>query len=423
MHLFAGRTWAMAAALGLAAAAVRADEPARKDEPAPQDGPAVAAASAKDGFTIQSEDGAFKLRIGGYAQADARFYLGDESEDAVDTFVLRRVRPGLSGTLARNFDFALVADFGGGTATVQDAFLDSRFHPAFRVKVGKFKPPVGLERLGSATALLFVERALPTNLVPNREVGLQVHGELGGGTVAYQAGLFNGALDGSSNDGDVNDAKDLEGRLFVQPFRNGASSALKGLGLGIAGTTGKEDGAVPVYRSAGLLTIFSYATGVVADGTRTRLAPQGSYQAGPLRLLGEWTEVKQRLRNAQGATLEARHRAWQAAAAFVLTGEAAVGYVVTPARPFDPSHGGWGALEVAARYDGLDTDPDVFAGFAEATQSVRRARSWGVGLNWYLNRNVKYVVSYHHTTFEGGAAGGGDRPSENALQLRTQVGF
>lgn len=422
MDIIETRTWAVAAVLALAAAAAGAQEPARTDEPPAKEGPPAVTATARDGFTIQSEDGSFKLKIGGYVQADARFYLGDDDGDGLDTFLVRRARPIVSGTIARHFDFTITPDFGGGTASLQDAFLDARFSPAFRLKVGKFKPPVGLERLGSATTLLFVERGLPTDLVPNREVGLQVHGELGGGTLAYQAGLFNGVVDGGSNDGDVNDAKDLEGRLFLVPFKNGAA-ALRGLGVGIAGTTGTQAGVLPTYRSLGQLAFFTYATGVAADGARRRLAPQASYQAGPFRLLGEWTRVTQRLRNSGGDSLEARHRAWQAAAAFVLSGEAPAGGVVTPKKPFDPAQGGWGALELAVRYNRFDVDGDVFAGFADASRSARAATAWSVGVSWYLTRNVKYVASLDHTTYEGGAGGGGDRHAEDALLLRTQVSF
>ena len=37
---------------------------------------------------------------------------------------------------------------------------------------GKFKVPVGLERLESATDIRFIERGFPTSLVPNRDLGV-----------------------------------------------------------------------------------------------------------------------------------------------------------------------------------------------------------------------------------------------------------
>ena len=68
----------------------------------------------------------------------------------------------------------------------------------------------------------------------------------------------------------------------------------------------------------------------------------------------------------------------------------------------------------------------AFAGgadsFADPLASASQADSWGIGVNWYLNENVKWLLDYEHTTFEGGAATG-DRADEDAVQLRLAVGF
>jgi phosphate-selective porin OprO/OprP len=386
---------------------------------APETPPRVSA--NKDGFVIQSDDGAFRLRISGYAQGDGRFYLDDEDDLGTSTFLLRRVRPIVSGTLGRIFEFNITPDFGGGTPALQDAYLDARPSAKLRLRVGKFKAPVGLERLQSATALFFVERGFTSVLTPNREVGVQVHGELGGGVAAYALGVFDGAPDGGSVDVDSNDAKDVAGRLFLQPFRKSASPSLQGIGVGIAATTGEQEGALPSFRSPGQLTIFSYATGVAADGTRTRFVPQASYAAGPLRLLGEYVRSSQDVRRGSDA-FRVSNEAWQVAATFLLTGEAAVGGVVSPRRPFGEDKGR-GAFEVAARYTELDVDDAVFThGLADRARSARKARAVAFGLNWYATKNVKYVANYERTQFDGGRAGG-DRKTENALLFRAQLAF
>jgi phosphate-selective porin OprO/OprP len=61
--------------------------------------------------------------------------------------------------------------------------------------------------------------------------------------------------------------------------------------------------------------------------------------------------------------------------------------------------------------------------FADPAVSASEADSYGIGLNWYLNENVKWLLDYEHTTFEGGAAAGADRRDEDAYQLRLAVGF
>src|SRR5262245_460393 len=47
----------------------------------------------KDGFLIQSADNAFKLKLGLYTQADARFFLNDAQDRNTSQFLFRRVRP------------------------------------------------------------------------------------------------------------------------------------------------------------------------------------------------------------------------------------------------------------------------------------------------------------------------------------------
>ena len=46
-----------------------------------------------------------------------------------------------------------------------------------------------------------------------------------------------------------------------------------------------------------------------------------------------------------------------------------------------------------------------------------------IAVNWYLTKQVKVSVNYEHTTFEGGAADGGDRPSEDFVVTRFQHAF
>ncbi len=377
---------------------------------------------ASDGFTLQSESGDYRLRIGGYVHGDARFYADDAAGLGSDTFLLRRARPVLQGTLARRFDFYVMTDFGGGVAVVQDAYLDARVSPLLRVRVGKFKAPVGLERLQSATNLLFVERALPTSIAPNRDIGLQLHGEVAAGLLGWALAVQNGVADGASGDTDSNDGKDVAGRAFVQPFRKTAQ-ALQGLGLGVAGQVGKQGAVTPTaYRSPGQLVFFSYSSGVTVDGTRSRLSPQGWFYAGPFGLLGEYVvSSSPLLRGAERGRI--RNEAWQVAASFFLTGEKAGFQPVRPRQPLDPGHGGWGSLELVARAHRLSIGADAFTlGFADAAKSAHQATAWGVGLNWLLNRNVKYVLDYEQTSFRGGAASG-DRPTEHALLLRAQVLF
>jgi phosphate-selective porin OprO/OprP len=411
----------LAGALILLGTATAQEKP--KEEPTPAEKPKeapVRASAGADGFVIQSGDGDYRLRIGGYAQGDGRFFLSDDDQVATNTFLLRRVRLVIHGTLAKRFDVYLVPDFGGGTTVIQDAYLDSRFRTAFRVRAGKFKTPFGLERLQSGSNLLFVERAFPTSIAPSRDVGLQVHGELADGILAYAAAVLDGVPDGGSVDTDTNDGKDVAVRAFALPLKQRKDGPQ--VGLGIAATFGKQEGPPPSYRTPGQLSFFSYATGVTASGSRDRISPQAYFYAGRFGLLGEYARSKQRLlRGVDRFT--ATNDAWQVAASVFLTGEKAGWTAAKPTKPFDPSKGQWGALELAARAHALDVDNAVFSNaLADPVRSASKAEAWAVGLNWCLNHNVRYVVNFEQTRFDGGRVGG-DRRNENAILLRAQVLF
>ena len=382
------------------------------------------ATAGKDGFALKSADGNFQLKIRGYTQLDGRFFREDDQRPANDTFLLRRIRPNIEGTVFKIFDFRIMPDFAQGQTTLFDGYLEGRFSPAFKVRAGKFKPPVGLERLQSATDTFFVERAYPTALVPSRDVGIQISGDVAGGGLNYAVGYFNGVPDGvNGGDVDAEDDKDVAARLFF---------TRKGLGIGIAASQGSTTGSLtatglPAYRTPGQQTFFSYRTDgtapntAFADGDRTRLSPQGYLYIGQFGLLAELVQSSQEVR--RGTVVEElENEAWQVAASWVLTGGEPSFRGVNPKTVFDPAANTWGAFELVARISSLEVDDDAFPLFANPASAASAADSIGLGFNWYLNRNLKVMLDYERTEFEGGAATG-DREDENVLFSRFQIAF
>ncbi len=96
---------------------------------------------------------------------------------------------------------------------------------------------------------------------------------------------------------------------------------------------------------------------------------------------------------------------------------------VTVIAPFEPSKGTWGALELAARYNALLLDEDSFPTYANPNRSARKARAWGAVANWHWSRNIKLSLAFEQTHYEGGAASGADRNTENTLFQRVQAAF
>ena len=394
---------------------------------------AVVAKAGKDGFSLSSADKAFQLKIRGYVQADGRFYLNDEQDKVSDTFLLRRVRPIFDVTTYSDFAYRFAPDFGGSSPTIQDAYADYLANPAFNVRGGKFKVPFCLEFLQTDCEMFFGERGLPNQLSPNRDVGVEAYGSAVSGAVTYAVGVFDGAADGGNTDTDNNDEKDLAARLFLHPFRVTDLAALQNLGVGMAATLGNERGtaassSLPTLKTSGQQAFFSYKSSTNANGTayangnHVRLSPQAYYYAGPFGLLAEYVRSSQDVADGKNnATLD--NTAWQVQAGVVLTGEKASYNDVTPRANFAPSKGTWGAFELVGRYGELTVDNAAFATFADSAKSASAAKTWAIGLNWYLSRSVKLLLDYDQTAFTGGAAKGADQPDEKLLLCRAQFTF
>ncbi len=410
------------------------------------------------GFSFGSADGNFSLQFKGVLQVDSRSFFDDGGINGNDGFLIRRARPVLQGTVYHDFDFLFVPDFGTGsnggnsgsqpTPQIYDAYLNYRYKPELQLRVGKFKSPVGLEQLVVDVDTLFNERALPTGLTPNRDLGFELWGDIADGVVSYAAGVFNGAGDArNSSLSDLEDNKEFAGRIFIRPFKKLALPALQGFGFGLGGSYGKPSaaaalpattgGTLPGYATDGQQQFFAYnptnKAVVVANGEHWRLSPQGYYYYGPFGLLGEYVISDQRVSRTVTAPLTSarlEHTGWEITGSWILTGEeAAYKGGVVPRQPFNPLEGRWGALQVVGRYAELDIDKGTFPLFADSTTSAHSAASWSAGLNWYLNRNVVVKTSFSHTTFGGGGGAGTTAPAivtrqpENVLFTRVQLAF
>ena len=381
------------------------------------------------GLGVKSADGLFSYRLRGLLQVDSRWFLGDDDLDDKDSFLLRRARPMLEATVLEIVDLRLVPDFGEGDVDIDDAVIDVRSWSWLKLRLGKFKPPIGLERLQSDADMPLLERGLTSNLSPSRDVGAQLFGELLAGIVHYEIGVFNGAVDNASDDTDKNHAKDFAGRVFVQPFAT--ATWLGTLGLGVSLSTGKQSGTtsapdLPTYKSAGQNAFFNYLTSssdpngtVIADGRRSRLNPELYYYLGGAGLLVEYIANRQNVSKGSDAA-DLTHHAWQATLSFALGGKTCFDGV-TPTHSYKSSPGGWGAAELAGRISYLKLDDDTFPTYADDATTPREATGYGVALSWHPSRNARIAVQYERTNYDG--APSPTRTHEDALITRGQVTF
>jgi len=389
-------------------------------------------------FALKSADAAYTLRFYGLLQADSRWFINDGVlSDRADTFLIRRFRPGMGGTLFNFSDFRFTPDLAGGTAAVFDAYVDLHPFPELRLRVGKFKPPLGLERLQGDASLEFLERALSQNLTPQRDVGASLWGDIAGGIVRYDLGIFNGATDNTNPDIDSNHAKDFVGRLLIQPFKTEALKSYGSLGVHFAVSTGNRLGTptatqLPTFRSGGQQAIFSYLAPANADGVafahhrETRINPAIFYYFGSLGFLAEYVQAHQQIQKGNPITT-LTNRAGHATLSYAFNALNSLEGAV-PLTRFDPAKGTWGALEVALRVNYLKISDAAFDfQLASETASIRRAVAEAVALTWIPSLTTRLAVSYELTSFKGGAATPdkkvADRKTEHVIITRAQVNF
>lgn len=408
---------------------------------AAKESPVKLTANAKDGFSVASPDGAYRLRVGGLAQLEGRFFIQDDELPFANTFSFSKVRPYFEGTVAQYFDYRVVLDLVTSPAMVE-ALVTANFDPRIKATAGRFKVPFGLETLQSDAATGMISRGLPSALCPSRDVGLQIGGELWGGVVSYAAGIFNGPVDGASNSTDTNDGKDGFARVYATPFKSSDQVFIQGLSLGFAGSYGYENDVtnaagtavtstnLPSYRTVGGNTFFSYAaptgtpiaTTARADGERLRFSPQLYWSIAAFDVLTEYVATTQHVAMGTTADDNITNTAWQVAVGYVITGEKASFKGVTPGNSVGTD--GWGAWQVVARFGVIEIDDTAFDnGYASRTSSASSATNVGVGMNWYLNRNLKLMLNYDRVVFEDGAAGNDDRETEQVIQSRIQFVF
>ncbi len=444
-----------------------------------------------DGFRVTSTDKKHQLRIGGTLQTDYRTFLGSNANvwtpastgyyapAGPDSIFLRQGRIILDGYVYNDLYFKIMADFAQTSNTANllpDAYLDYNYHPAASLLVGKFKPSISLERLQGDADTVFLERSFASNLAPNRDAGIQIHGAFSApgykaeraagpidskNTFTYQVGITDGTGDSGNSYGNgvpPNNStstsfasdKEFDGRVFAQPFQHTRFSWLEGLGLGIAGSfSDPNHQAINAQRTLlGQSQFIDYTstnatagtTGTItANGPAHRIYPQAFWYAGPFGLMGEYVASTQTLNggslaaNSKYNNISQTNKAAQFQVSYVVTGEDNSFTGIKPMRSFDPLKGSWGALQLAARWSELTIDSDTFK-LLDPTKSASKATAGTFGANWFLNKNALIRLDYENVSFNGGAGtktGSGastlyhitNRPTEQIFSTRFQLAF
>jgi phosphate-selective porin OprO/OprP len=392
----------------------------------PEETPLTAGFDGSHAF-IRSQDGAFELAFGGRVQLDYRAYsregkADDPSERATppNTFLLRRARLEVDGTLYKDeenperdlyFQFKVQADFADEESTLlRDGFVNVHVRDDIQVMAGQFKAPFSQEELSSSRFIDFVERSMLNNLAPSRSPGVMVWGKTAKGILQYAASLQNDRGELGLNR-DASAGPDLFGRVRLSPFGSGAFQKFS-IG-GAFGAGERQNETLIIGRTSSRSVVFF--SRVPLNGHLVRRNFEGAWYWNNVGVEAEFDGARaQRLGLGEGGVdlpdLDAK--GFMAQGMFILTGENKGDDSITPNKPLH--EGGPGAWELAFRYGRFEVDDGV--------NVSNLAQTYTFGVNWWLNKFMRYQSNFVFESFRRPPAGFADA-SIFAYLTRMQIYF
>jgi len=400
-----------------AAIAAAASQPTAPQNATQKDNPPLTAGWNGEHFFIRSPNGQFSISPYGYVDTDYRAYKGDGAP--ADTFILRRGRFGFQGNYGSHFDFALLTDAAAGSGSIiRDVYLNVRIRPEFQFQAGQFKTPFAQEAGTGATNLDFVERGFQAMLYPSaasafRSPGIALHGDIEGGVVQWWIGAFNGKGYAAAN---TTNQPEIIGRLRFYPFRKTTNSWFRELAFGGAFDRARSRGESGDRSFTGTIpdAAYTFFPQFAINGPIQRYNGEFTYLKSAFALRGEFDQLNMSRDNVGSEQVGGLGflslpsiiaKAWDIQATYLLTGEKrpenGTPRVRRPLFGPDTPGGkgrGWGAFEVAARYMGIHANepganflnyftPEFVPTYDYHTDEIT------LGLNWYPNYWVKYMVN------------------------------
>jgi phosphate-selective porin OprO/OprP len=368
------------------------------------------------------------LLDGGYISANRELKEAFPSLDGAEG-IFRRLSVDASGTLGNVLQAKIDIDFAN-VRDIKDIWIRFPFSPALnRFRFGHLREPMSLENQTSINNITFMEGALSAeSLSPGRNLGVRYDRP----APDYQGTLSLGAFFNTGSFSNVGDAKDriseangfdLTGRVTKLLRYEGQGERL--LHVGASLLYGARDvasrGADVRFASRPESRITDERlidTGTLSADRVTTVQGEAAMVDGPLSFQGEYFHTFVATED-QGSP---NFWGFYTYASYFLTGEHRVYNQTTgafdriyPNRDFRFRKEGWGAWETGLRISYADLSSKDVEGGKELNVTA--------GLNWYLNRNGRFMFNYifayvrdrEDPSVDGGVA--------NLLQVRFQVAF
>jgi phosphate-selective porin OprO/OprP len=420
-----------------------------------------------DGLNCVALTGRFHLDAGGYDYHPNTAATVPQRLD--NGFNARRARIGVVGKFMGDWNFGLIYDFGGtsdgfgGTASaggtpvgflpggalsgLENAYLSytgiKPFGGNLAIEGGVMDLPYTLDEATSSNDIMFMERA-SSNVIATSIAAGDFRSTVGARWYndrfwvgAYATGPTTGAIHSASS---INPpgtteqfgavarvaAQLISTRDYTLHIGGDAQWLIKPPHNLIANTQTLTLSDRPELRIDPTTLI---STGAIAGVSGAQVySAEAAGTIGSLYLQGEyyWYNVDRGFIGLPSLKFQGGY----AQAGYVLTGEsrkynassASYGGVL-PNNPFTADGSGWGAWEIAARFSTMDLNDQLATatGIAGGRQNV-----YTLALNWYVNRNVRFMFDYLHgdVARQVSATNPGNAGSKfDAFAMRTQVAF
>jgi phosphate-selective porin OprO and OprP len=336
--------------------------------------------------------------------------FGDDPEDTV---YFRRIRLELEGDIPQDMVWRMQIDFNNpANAEYKDVYFGWEKLPGNHTfLIGNQKRPLGLDHLNSSRFNVFIERPLVVESFNEdaRRIGGSLYGYRDDESANWQLGLYN--LENTSTDGRfIGDSLQLGGygRFAASPWFDERAGGSRYFHWALAGAVAKPDGDASAadsnfnearFRTRPMARSQSrwLNTGRIAGAEWFEtIGVEAMLNVGRLQVTSEYmASFVQRDEHTAPQTGDLFFHGCYVYAAYFLTGEhmaydrrSSTLDRAIPIQNFswlDRLRGepdaGWGAWQIAARYDYLDlTDRDIRGGVGHG---------YTLGLNWYWNAYAK----------------------------------
>jgi phosphate-selective porin OprO/OprP len=409
----------------------------------------------------------FKFKVRGRIMTDYNGIDQDEritGEGDISAVELRRARLGVEGVVFYDWKYKFEIDFAGDEVAIKDAYLAyANWWGAIdtsELRIGNQYVYTSLEQITSSRFITFLERAALTDaFLPSVEADRQIGAAIvvGDEHWSFQTGAYGASVgEGNGIPGQEefdNDKLALSVRGTVAPINRevngvhqvvhfGGSYRHRDAGeLSECGSAVCDDAGDPATSIGAVDSDFNALFQYRARGADLHLAdnfvdtPQfadednmwhleAAFVWGPFSMQGEYAETEvtgfRFLTDPDGLpwsnnrrTVDPTYNGWYVDASWYLTGEtrnyeAAEGIFgrTKVKNPVWGGSGGWGAWQIAGRYDVLDLSDQ-----AEAMNAVYGCsecgtqETWLFGLNWLLTDYTALKLQVSQSKITGGNGG------------------